>query len=237
MTNDVNLKEATDYISFIIKERYTYKNNIKYIRFYRRNSHPAIYYTAYDNKLKKVNIRFYKNKKISILLNIIGGEESIFEFHSKSKGRKKSKELFQSICNKTKVKTVFGNCEKYLKIFKNKKRKYDITEKANYYTKLKILNYLIREAFYNNTINSVYIVNQEENDIVIHLRNDNLESYGKITIFKNKVILFSKKKKKDNYEEKEIYCFDIEKEIINNKYETFIDRRLKDLKNKIKKYF
>lgn len=237
MSKDINLKEATDYINFIIKERYNYKNNIKYIRFYRRNNHPAIYYTAYDNKLKKINIRFHKNKKIYLMLNIVGDEKSIFEFNSKSKGRKKSKELFQSIYSKTKIKLVFGDCEKDLKIFKKKKRKHDINEKANYYTKLKILNYLIREVFYNNTINSVYIINQEENDIVMHLRNDNLESYGKITIKKNKVVLFSKKREENNYEEKEIYSFDIEKEIINNKYETFIDRRLKELKNKIKKYF
>lgn len=237
MSKDINLKEATDYINFIIKERYTYKNNIKYIRFYKRNNHPSIYYTAYDNKLKKINIRFHKNKKIYLMLNIVGDEKSIFEFNSKSKGRKKSKELFQSIYNKTKIKLVFGDCEKDLKIFKKKKRKHDINEKANYYTKLKILNYLIREVFYNNTINSVYIINKEENDIVMHLRNDNLGSYGKIIIKKNKVVLFSKKREKNNYEEKEIYSFDIEREIINNKYETFIDRRLKELKNKIKKYF
>ena len=83
MSKDINLKEATDYINFIIKERYNYKNNIKYIRFYRKNNHPAIYYTAYDNKLKKINIRFHKNKKIYLMLNIVGNEKSIFEFNSK----------------------------------------------------------------------------------------------------------------------------------------------------------
>ena len=242
-----NVKEAEKYVLYLLKQRYKYKNQIKYFGIKRSNNHPVIYHTAYNDKQKKINIHFYKNNKISILVkDSLLYEEKIFQFNSNLKNIAKIKEML------SKIYTFFPLYDyDYFSIIIDKKEKFKEFKQrtkdknnlslynASFNSKIYLFKYLIKEVLYKKSINSLYIENGSKEDLIIHIRNDYIKSYGAIKISNNIINIYLKKYNEMNYQQKDlIYSIDLNNYVVLGELkEPFLEKELKNMKKKLKIYF
>lgn len=224
MKNKTSFDKAINFVNNYCKSR-----NNKSLGFFRlsiKNGHPFIYFTPFFEKSESVTIHFFNNGKIQLTLysaieyfheNIILDE--FFDYSFENIIKIIESKIYPPVPHW--VDFLF-NCEYN-----------DNQLKFNQKIKKDIIGYFANDILFKKNIDAIFI--DRANCDRVHFKNYYTQDFGVIYFNKNKVKLF---KKEYNSELKYIYSFSIDSVSSNEVImESFLDKKIKELKIKIYKYF